>query len=388
VLLKGILATFNFERGFFMEKFMKPSKNCFDLIVHCEGYHTKLADGRCKAYPDPLSGGVPWTIGYGSTRNMDANVSVKAGLIIDEPTARRWMETEACNMAEELQAKFSLVSFNQNQIDALTSLAYNVGVGGFGETLCAAINAKDWAKVGETMMLYVNKGTDVEAGLTERRREEVALLLKEGDARPPINVDDSVTWLDFFRRDDKGTFGIAAMAADKCVAVYEGSQTEFLISFIKRFKNAKNCLVAPSAKAWPATYIPPIIVPPTGIVTYKKGEDVQLSKNFHLSEYECPCSRCKYTKVDMKHVALLQQLRDKVGPIHITSAHRCPEHNDEVGGVSNSQHLDGIATDIYSDSISAMALSSAAEFFDGVGLYISQSFVHVDSRGYSARWNG
>jgi hypothetical protein len=137
------------------------------------------------------------------------------------------------------------------------------------------------------------------------------------------------------------------------------------------------------ANPWPSKT--PI---PTGIVTYKKGEDVQLSKNFHLSEYECPCSRCKYTKVDMKHVALLQQLRDKVGQIHITSAYRCPEHNAEVGGVSNSQHLDGIATDIYSDSISAMALSSAAEFFDGVGLYISQSFVHVDSRGYSARWNG
>lgn len=365
---------------------MTPSSNCFALIKKWEGYHTKLSDGSCRAYPDPLSGGEPWTIGYGSTRNMDAGVAVKAGLVIDEATASRWMEKEAGSCADALVAKFYPVVFNQNQLDALVSLAYNIGVGGFGETLCATINAKDWKAVGDTMMLYINKGTNVEAGLTARRKDEVALLLKAGVPVPPTNVDESVTWLDFFRRDATGKFGIAAMAGDKCVAVYEGSQTEFLLSFIQRFKNAKNCLVAPAAKEWPATYVPPIVVPPTGIVTYKKGEDLQLAKNFHLSEYSCPCSACQFVKVDMGHVAKLQKLRDKVGPIHITSAYRCPKHNAEVGGVPNSQHLDGIATDIYSDTLNATALAKAADDFDGVGLYVSQSFVHVDSRGERVRW--
>lgn len=369
---------------------MTPSSNCFALIKKWEGYHTKLSDGSCRAYPDPLSGGEPWTIGYGSTRNMDAGVAVKAGLVIDEATASRWMEKEAGSCADALVAKFYPVVFNQNQLDALVSLAYNIGVGGFGETLCATIRAKDWQAVADTMMLYVNKGTNVEAGLTARRKDEVALLVKAGVPVPPTNVDESVTWLDFFRRDATGKFGIAAMAGDKCVAVYGGSQTEFLLSFIQRFKNAKNCLVAPASKPWPGDYKKPEppIPKPTGIVTYKKGENVQLSANFHLSEYECKCARCQFTKVDMDHVYKLQKLRDKIGPVHITSGYRCPAHNLEVGGVTDSQHVEGIATDIYSDSLSASRLAEAADDFNGVGLYVSQGFVHVDSRGYKARWEG
>lgn len=364
---------------------MKLSANCLSIIKKWEGYHTKLADGSCKAYPDPLSGGVPWTIGYGSTRNMDTGSAVVSGLIIDEPTAHRWLETEANNMAKSLQSKYPTAVFNQNQLDALTSLAYNIGIGGFGETLSAKIKEQNWKAVADTMMLYINKGSNVEAGLTARRKDECALLLKN---TAPVESDESVTWLEFFRRDANGTTGVAAMALDKCLFTVESKSTPVLTAFIKRFVNAGNCLVAASGKEWPVIKSEPPIVIPSGIVTYKKGEDVQLAKNFHLSEYECPCSSCQFVKVDMDHVAKLQKLRDVIGPIHITSAYRCPKHNAEVGGVSNSQHLDGIATDIYSDSLNATALAKAADAFDGVGLYVSQSFVHVDSRGELARWQG
>ena len=44
---------------------------------------------------------------------------------------------------------------------------------------------------------------------------------------------------------------------------------------------------------------------------------------------------------------VLQPLRDYVGaPVHINSGYRCPELNEAVGGVKNSQHCRGEACDI------------------------------------------
>ena len=40
---------------------------CNALIKPFEGLARRRADGLVQAYPDPGSGGAPWTIGYGST---------------------------------------------------------------------------------------------------------------------------------------------------------------------------------------------------------------------------------------------------------------------------------------------------------------------------------
>ena len=48
---------------------------------------------------------------------------------------------------------------------------------------------------------------------------------------------------------------------------------------------------------------------------------------------------------------VLQPLRDKFGPIRINSGYRCPELNDAVGGVKNSQHMRGEAADIHLPSV-------------------------------------
>ncbi len=94
-------------------------------------------------------------------------------------------------------------------------------------------------------------------------------------------------------------------------------------------------------------------------------------------------------KLDMRLVELLQKLRDKVGrPITVHSGYRTPEYNQKVGGVRDSQHIKGTAADI---SIKGMSVYSIAEMaeqigFDGIGIYEKQGFVHVDVRGYEARW--
>ena len=122
------------------------------------------------------------------------------------------------------------------------------------------------------------------------------------------------------------------------------------------------------------------------IKKYKKGEDIRLSKNFSLREYECSCSDCNETLVDLDHVTKLQKLREDLGAsIKITSAYRCQKHNDAVGGSSHSQHKLGTATDIQVSGMEPTAVQDACEHFDGLGRY--DTFTHIDSRGKSARWD-
>ena len=48
---------------------------------------------------------------------------------------------------------------------------------------------------------------------------------------------------------------------------------------------------------------------------------------------------------------VLQPLRDRFGPITISSGLRCPQLNEAVGGVPGSQHLSGEAADIALPSV-------------------------------------
>lgn len=95
---------------------------------------------------------------------------------------------------------------------------------------------------------------------------------------------------------------------------------------------------------------------------------------------------------------MVDEIRRRLGaPIAIVdkggSGIRCPEHNAEVGGVYNSEHLYGRAADLHPmgrtpAQLKAVAEAVTAEMIPGrggIGLYTWG--VHVDT-GKLSRWNG
>ncbi|MDY6148972.1 MAG: D-Ala-D-Ala carboxypeptidase family metallohydrolase [Porphyromonas sp.] len=95
-------------------------------------------------------------------------------------------------------------------------------------------------------------------------------------------------------------------------------------------------------------------------------------------------------------LAKLDELRERLGrPVIVSSGYRCPVHNRNVGGVYNSQHVNGTAADIYCPGVAVGELASAARAvgFDGIGVYYFEGFVHVDCRDGGRRpgyytWEG
>jgi GH24 family phage-related lysozyme (muramidase) len=139
------------------------------LIKEFEGCHLS-------AYPDPLSGGDPWTIGYGTTRYSDGR-KVQRGDKITVIEASSLLELEVDRIAAKLRATVPFWNaMSGNQQCALISFAYNLGSGFYGsegfETISKRLKDKDWAGVPDALLLYRNPGTNVEAGLLRRRQAE------------------------------------------------------------------------------------------------------------------------------------------------------------------------------------------------------------------------
>ena len=118
--------------------------------------------------------------------------------------------------------------------------------------------------------------------------------------------------------------------------------------------------------------------------------DIKISKNFKLSEFECKDGSHQVV-VDRTLVDKLQKLRNKLNnAIIINSAYRNEEHNKKVGGNKNSQHLLGKAVDIslHNQEVEAQSIANIARDigFNGIGIY--DTFIHLDVRdGKFASWN-
>lgn len=78
----------------------------------------------------------------------------------------------------------------------------------------------------------------------------------------------------------------------------------------------------------------------------------------------------------------LEAVRRKAGdrPIRINSGFRSINHNRNVGGASNSQHMYGIAADIVISGLSVTSVMNHAKTSGFSGILRYPTFTHVDSR--------
>lgn len=120
------------------------------------------------------------------------------------------------------------------------------------------------------------------------------------------------------------------------------------------------------------------------------------SANFSRAELECHCGCPTPTHIatNLQDLAVhLEELRRaNNGPLHVNDGYRCPTENARVGGVPDSQHLQGKAADVAAAGIGVAQLTKLAEEVPafsggGIGTYYDEDFVHVDWRGYQARWS-
>ena len=145
---------------------MKVSDNGLKLICQFEGL-------RLEAYPDPATGGKPWTIGFGHTEG------VKEGDTCTEEEAYDWLR-EDCEDAEHCIDDFVEVELNQNQFDALVSFIFNLGCGNFkNSTLLRLINSGQFNAAAQQFLRWNKAQGQVMAGLTARREMEAKLFLRE-----------------------------------------------------------------------------------------------------------------------------------------------------------------------------------------------------------------
>lgn len=117
---------------------------------------------------------------------------------------------------------------------------------------------------------------------------------------------------------------------------------------------------------------------------------MQLSPHFHRIEFKCKCNQCDFDTIDSRLLVILEAVRSEFGPVKINSAARCLKHNRAIGSTDSSFHVKARACDIVVEGASP---KTVYDFLDemygdeiGLGLYVEQGFVHVDTRGYRARW--
>ena len=144
---------------------MKTSGNGVALMHHYEGC-------ELKAYPDPASGGDPWTIGYGCT-----GPEVRRGACITQDEADAMFAKRLSREFEPGVVSALSRPANQGEFDAMVCLAFNIGVANFrSSTLVRKFNAGDTQGAADQFLRWDRAAGQSMKGLRRRRAAERALF--------------------------------------------------------------------------------------------------------------------------------------------------------------------------------------------------------------------
>jgi GH24 family phage-related lysozyme (muramidase) len=153
---------------------MTPSPDCIKIVQEFEGCAKKRADGSIEAYPDPATGGDPWTIGWGST-----GPDIKKGVVWTQKQCDDRFIAHLGEFAEKVNKLLGGARTTQRQFDALVSFAYNVGPANLASsTLLRKHKAGDFLGAAAEFAKWNKANKKVMAGLTRRRAAEAALYAK------------------------------------------------------------------------------------------------------------------------------------------------------------------------------------------------------------------
>jgi lysozyme len=133
------------------------------------------------AYPDPGTGGEPFTIGWGHTGSLAAigiNRDVIMGDAITQAQADTLLQHDLDATYEPGVNGLCVRSINPNQFSALVSFAYNEGVGALStSTLMLLVNAGHFVEAANQFQYWVWADGQVLPGLVARRQAEKQLFL-------------------------------------------------------------------------------------------------------------------------------------------------------------------------------------------------------------------
>ena len=138
------------------------------LVKRFEGCARLRADGLIEAYPDPGTGGAPWTIGWGAT-----GPGIGPGTTWTPAQCDARLAADLARHAAEVVEAIGDAPTTQAQFDALVSFHYNTGAIGRA-TLTRRHVAGDHAGAAREFCRWVRAGGRVMAGLVRRRAAEAA----------------------------------------------------------------------------------------------------------------------------------------------------------------------------------------------------------------------
>ncbi len=99
--------------------------------------------------------------------------------------------------------------------------------------------------------------------------------------------------------------------------------------------------------------------------------------NFTPDEFRCSC--CNRLEISSDIMDLLQTARNELGPLTITSAYRCPDHNSSVSSTGPfGPHTTGMSVDIHVSN--SQHRKTLIDYFATkvTGLGIAKTFIHID----------
>jgi len=130
---------------------------------------------RSRAYWDESQ----WSIGYGSGTLLNGQ-RVKEGDTITQSDALILLERLINNEYGATVNRVITSNINRNQWNALTSLCYNIGVGGFsGSTVVRRVNANpnDFDGIADAFRMWKNSNGRVNPVLVSRREREIKVYM-------------------------------------------------------------------------------------------------------------------------------------------------------------------------------------------------------------------